>query len=59
MDVNTVRTIVLVLAFVSFVGIVLWAYSSRRKTAFDEAARLPLTESELGAAPRAHTGEND
>ncbi|MEP6938574.1 MAG: cbb3-type cytochrome c oxidase subunit 3 [Rudaea sp.] len=27
---------------VMFVGIVLWAYSSRRRADFDDAARLPL-----------------
>lgn len=30
--------------FACFVGIVLWAWSGRRKHAFDEAARLPLEE---------------
>ncbi|MDX1606612.1 MAG: cbb3-type cytochrome c oxidase subunit 3 [Candidatus Competibacterales bacterium] len=32
-----------VVLLVIFVGIVLWAYSSRRKQDFDEAARLPFT----------------
>ncbi len=31
-----------VLAFVVFIGIVLWAYSSRRKQAFEEAANAPF-----------------
>ena len=33
-----------VLVFVLFVGIVIWAYSSKRKGAFDEAARLALDD---------------
>lgn len=33
-----------ILVFVVFIGIVLWAYSSRRKKDFDEASRLPLEE---------------
>ncbi len=33
-----------VLVFVMFVGIVIWAYSSKRKRAFDEAARLALDD---------------
>ena len=33
-----------VLLLILFVGIVLWAFSSRRKQRFDEAARLPLDE---------------
>ncbi|HUU71664.1 MAG TPA: cbb3-type cytochrome c oxidase subunit 3 [Burkholderiales bacterium] len=44
--VNELRTAVTVLAFIAFIGIVLWAYSSRRKKAFDEAAQLPFTEDE-------------
>jgi len=31
-----------VLAFVAFIGIVVWVYSSRRKAAFDEAANAPF-----------------
>ncbi len=33
-----------VIVFVLFVGIVMWAYSSKRKRAFDEAARLALDD---------------
>ncbi|MDR2238849.1 MAG: CcoQ/FixQ family Cbb3-type cytochrome c oxidase assembly chaperone [Zoogloeaceae bacterium] len=44
MDINDMRSIVTVLAFASFIGIVLWAYGGRRRAAFDEAARLPFTE---------------
>jgi cbb3-type cytochrome oxidase subunit 3 len=31
-----------VLAFVAFIGVVVWAYSSRRKEAFEEAANAPF-----------------
>ena len=44
--INDLRSAVTVLAFVAFIGIVLWAYSRRRKQAFDEAAQLPFTEDE-------------
>jgi cytochrome c oxidase cbb3-type subunit 4 len=43
-DINTLRSLVTVLAFVSFVGIVLWAYSGRARRGFEEAARLPFEE---------------
>jgi cytochrome c oxidase cbb3-type subunit 4 len=33
-----------VLLFLIFIGIVLWAWSGKRKQAFDEAARLPLED---------------
>ena len=39
MDINDLRSLFTVLAFALFVGIVWWAYSSRQKHAFDEAAK--------------------
>ena len=44
MDINTLRSIVTVLAFAMFIGIVFWAYSSRSKAAFEQAAMLPFDE---------------
>jgi cytochrome c oxidase cbb3-type subunit 4 len=49
MDLQTLRISITVIAFVLFVGIWLWAWSARRKAAFDEAARLPFDEGELPA----------
>jgi len=31
-----------VVSFVTFIGIVIWAYSRKRKRAFDEAANAPF-----------------
>ncbi|MBZ0106472.1 MAG: cbb3-type cytochrome c oxidase subunit 3 [Sulfuricella denitrificans] len=47
MDINDLRSIVTVVSFVTFLGIVVWAFSGRRKSAFDEAARLPLDDDEF------------
>ena len=33
-----------VVVFLIFIGIVLWAWSGKRKDRFDEAARLPLED---------------
>lgn len=49
MDINDMRSLVTVLAFATFIGIVLWAYSGRRRAAFEEAANLPFTEDKLPA----------
>ncbi len=38
---NSILTLVL---FLVFIGIVIWAWSSKRKKQFDEAARLPLDD---------------
>jgi cytochrome c oxidase cbb3-type subunit IV len=42
MDINDVRSVVTVLSFVLFVGIVAWAWSRRNRASFDEAAQLPF-----------------
>lgn len=42
MDINDLRSIATVLLFVAFVAIVVWAYSGKRKQAFDEAASLAV-----------------
>ncbi len=46
MDINDLRTIMTVVAFLTFIGIVIWAYSSKRRKAFDEAARMALEDDE-------------
>jgi cbb3-type cytochrome oxidase subunit 3 len=50
MDAGTWRGIFTLFMVVAFTGIFLWAYSSRRKNDFDEAANLPLEDDEaIGA----------
>lgn len=44
MDINLLRSIVTVVAFIVFIGIVVWAWSHRNKERFDEAARLPFEQ---------------
>jgi cytochrome c oxidase cbb3-type subunit 4 len=50
MDINTLRTVITVAAMLAFLGIVAWAYSSRRKEDFDAAARLPFEEDEMAGS---------
>jgi cytochrome c oxidase cbb3-type subunit IV len=42
MDINTLRSIVTVVTFAVFIGILWWAMSRRNQSRFDEAARLPF-----------------
>jgi cytochrome c oxidase cbb3-type subunit 4 len=42
MDINDMRSIVTVLSLVTFVGIIVWAWSKKNQANFDEAARLPF-----------------
>jgi len=44
MDINDLRSIMTVLSFAFFLGIVWWAYGGKRKARFDEAANLPFAE---------------
>jgi cytochrome c oxidase cbb3-type subunit 4 len=43
-DVNTLRAMATVLSFITFIGIVAWAYSRRNAADFEEAARLPFEQ---------------
>ncbi len=45
-DINDIRSLFTVLMFVSFIGIWIWAWSSKRKADFDEAANLPFSDDE-------------
>ncbi len=47
MDINDLRTIITTVSFVVFAGIVFWAYSSRQRARFEEAANLPFADTEL------------
>lgn len=49
MDINTIRSVVTVLSFAVFLGIVFWAWSAKRKPAFDEAAQLPFADGDVPA----------
>jgi cytochrome c oxidase cbb3-type subunit 4 len=46
MDIDDLRIVVMVLAFIAFLGICFWAYSRKRKRDFEEAARLPFSGKE-------------
>jgi cytochrome c oxidase cbb3-type subunit 4 len=41
------RVIITVVSFIVFLLIVLWAYSGRQKTRFDEAANLPFADDDM------------
>ncbi len=44
MDMNDIRSWYTVVLFAVFIGIWAWAWSSKRKADFNEAANLPLNE---------------
>jgi cytochrome c oxidase cbb3-type subunit 4 len=46
MDQGVIGSIFTVIVFVSFIGVVIWAFSSRNKKNFDEAANLVFDDEE-------------
>ena len=44
MDINTLRTLVTLVSFAVFVGIIWWSYSPQRSEDFSQAERLPFEQ---------------
>jgi len=59
MDINTLRGISTIVVMIAFIGICLWAYSSRRKKGFDDAANLPFADEELAKRTTSNTEKKD
>ena len=47
MDINDLRGLSTAFLMVAFLGLCIWAYSSKRKKSFDDAANLPFADEEL------------
>lgn len=43
-DINTLRSIATVASFITFIGILVWAYSRRNAADFEEASKLPFEQ---------------
>jgi cytochrome c oxidase cbb3-type subunit 4 len=53
-DVNTWRSVITVLSLLLFLALMVWTLDRQRRSAFDEAARLPFDdEAEMPAEPPA------
>lgn len=50
MDINTIRAVLTIILMIAFLGLVVWAWSSKRKEAFDKLSQMPLEEDD-GQAP--------
>lgn len=48
MSFTLLQSIWTIVIMITFLGIVAWAYSSKRKSSFDEAARLPFDDPPSG-----------
>lgn len=44
MDISLIRGLITLFLLITFLGIIVYAWSSKNKARFDEAANLPLNE---------------
>jgi cytochrome c oxidase cbb3-type subunit 4 len=59
MDINDLRGLSTLFLMISFIGLCIWAYSSKRKKTFDEAANLPFADEELNQRTMQEEIRND
>lgn len=45
--ISDARSVITLLCMLTFIGIVVWAWSARRKNDFDEAAMLPFADDDM------------
>lgn len=44
LDINSLRSLATVVSFLTFIGIIAWAYSRRKAADFEKAANLPFEQ---------------
>ena len=59
MDINDLRGLSTLCLMVGFIGMCFWAYNSKRKEYFDEAANLPFADEELNQRTMQEELSND
>jgi cytochrome c oxidase cbb3-type subunit 4 len=59
MDINDLRGLSTLFLMITFIGLCIWAYSSKRKKTFDEAANLPFADEELNRRTMQEEERND
>jgi cytochrome c oxidase cbb3-type subunit 4 len=59
MDINDLRGLSTLFLMISFIGLCFWAYSSKRKSTFDEAANLPFADEEQDQRSTQEDERND
>lgn len=59
MDINDLRGLSTVFLMITFISLCIWAYSGKRKEAFDEAANLPFADEELNQHTLREERKND
>ncbi|MEI6737651.1 MAG: cbb3-type cytochrome c oxidase subunit 3 [Pseudomonadota bacterium] len=47
MDLTVLRSLVTLISFIVFIGIVFWAWSGKNRARFQEAAMLPFADDDI------------
>ena len=50
MNFSLIHSIWTVMLFILFIGIIVWAWSAKRKKSFEQAARMPLEDEDMTPA---------
>jgi len=59
MDINDLRGLSTLFLMIAFIGLCIWAWSKKRKKAFDEAANLPFADEEINERTVREDSKND
>jgi cytochrome c oxidase cbb3-type subunit 4 len=59
MDINDLRGLSTLFLMISFIGLCIWAYSGKRRDAFDAAAQLPFADEDINQRTLREEGRND
>lgn len=59
MDINDLRGISTLMLFVAFIGLCIWAWSSKRRKSFDEAKNLPFADEEINRKTQQKEAQKD
>lgn len=59
MDINDLRALATVFTSVAFIAVFIWAYSSKNKARFDEAANIPFADEQPNNKEKRKMGEHE
>ncbi len=59
MDINDLRGLSTLFMLIAFLGLCFWAYSSKRKKTFEEAANLPCADEDMNRRSLSEETRND
>ena len=59
MDMTQIHSLWTLIVLVTFIGIIFWAFSKKRRSSFDEASRLPLEDEQVSSEKGQNSGREN